>query len=152
MTVDMAGNVVRLPTASDVDIRYIRAEDIEDMWPTLYLLVRSACDETLTTRDLYELLTGGQAVAWLVLEEGAPSAAAIVRVQEKDGNRWLDVMVIGGKGWARWARPLNAAFVRYAHQMNCAAITAHVRRGMEKWLKALDWRVRQVLMEYRIDG
>lgn len=135
------------------EIRYIHGPDVAAAWRDVHGMVATACDETLTARDVYERVEAGDGVLWVVVDgDGEPVAVASTCVHEKGGHRWLDVMTIGGSDWAGWATELNAAFESYARNHECDAITAHVRRGLERWLARLGWRVRQVHMEYRIDG
>lgn len=144
---------IRLPDPSDtIDLRYVQGDDIDAIWSHVFAMIEPACDETLTPSDLYDMLVENKAIAWLLFEDDKPLACAVTSVRERHGNKWLDVMTIGGRDWAKWAPMLNVELERYARQVGCDAVTAHVKRGLEKWLHRLGWRVRQVHMEYRIDG
>lgn len=145
--------VIRMPDVADtIDLRYIQGEAVDAIWSEMFSMVEPACDETLTPRDLYQMLAENKALGWVMSEDDEILACAVTRVRERHGNRWLDVMAIGGRDWDKWAGLLNTELERYGRQTECHAVSAHVRRGLEKWLGRLGWRVRQVHMEYRIDG
>lgn len=149
----MTNAAIKMPEPDDqLEIVYLLREDIDSVWSCLFGLIEPACDETITPRDVYEMLHEGKALAWLIFEDGEPLAAAVTRQHERHGNLWLDVLTIGGADWHKWAPMLHAAFVEHARNIGCDTIMAHVRRGLEKWLARLGWRVKQVHMEYRIDG
>lgn len=131
---------------------YVQGQDVDLVWPELFPMLEPACDETITPRDLYEMIAGGTALAWIMSDDDGIMAACVTRVLEKGGNVWLDVVALGGRDWDRWGATLHVELERYARESGCAAMTAHVRRGLTKWLRPLGWRERQVHMECPIDG
>lgn len=155
----MSGDVIRLPVQEPpstpiepIEITYHIGGGLENVWQDFYPFIAQACDETLRSRDIFELVSEGKALLWIVRDPSGVIAIASTRRIEKHGNTWLDVMTIGGKDWKRWAPTLNEQFIHYAKGNECDAITAHVRRGLKRWLEALGWRERQIHMEYRLDG
>lgn len=144
----------RMPVLADVDLRltYAIGEDIDEVWSALFGMLEPACDETITPRDAYTSIRERKALAWIISDAEEIIAAAVTREDERDDHRWLNVVLLGGRDWHLWAPMLHAEFTRHARARGCEAVTAHVRRGLSKWLARLGWRERQIHMEYRCDG
>lgn len=145
-------SAVKLPEEKPIEVRYVGSETIDQVWNDVFHMVEPACDETITPRDVYDMICENKALVWLLLEDGEPLAAAVTRQHARHGNTWLDVITVGGRDWHKWAPVLQFELERHAEAIGVDAITAHVRRGLTKWLARLGWRERQVHMEYRIDG
>lgn len=139
-------------THDKLDLACVHGPLIDRFWAELFPLVVDACDETLTTRDVYAAIHDDNAIAWLILDaDESIKAAAVTQVLENDAHRWMVVLTLGGQDFAKWSQALQAEFEQYAAETGCQFIRAQCRRGMAKWLKRLGWRERIVTMEWR-DG
>lgn len=133
-------------------VRYVERDAVPDIWPRVFQHVASACDETLTPRDIYDRLMGNQARMFVV--EGADDylATCVTWVKEARGNRWLEVVTIGaddGRGFDDWCEDLQHVLEVSMEFNGCNFMRCYARPGLARKLRPLGWRQRQVTTEWR---
>lgn len=144
-------NVVRLPVEPDaLEYSYVTGPDVVRVWALVGPHVVMALDDTLTEKEVYESIMERSAEMWIVhgRESGVPVATLVARPNQRGERRVLEVLTVGGSGFGEWSEVLQSILQRRMRELECEAMRAWCRRGMAKWLRALGWKERQVVMEW----
>ena len=108
------------------------------------LIARGLQDNpSYTVEDVMEGLRVGQ---FQCFDEGG---IAITKFSGFRDKRLL-VFLLVGENFNEWKEKMNARLKRFAKDNGCSCIEAYCRRGLEMPLKALGWRVEQVVMRIKI--
>lgn len=71
-----------------------------------------------------------RAMVWAIIEDNEVLAAFLTSVVEKDGDVFLDVYGLGGRGMMKWGRELSERMADYAEKCGCTKVVFKGRRAL----------------------
>lgn len=102
-----------------------------DFWPEIEAFLRPAADRG----NLSELI-GEHELCWVVLDGSTLMAAATARWLPE--ARQVEVVLVGGRDFRRWLKPLDEMIGRWGRDEGAIALRAYGRAG---WARCLGWKV-----------
>lgn len=131
-------------------ISVVKPENISLIWPTIFPYLKSAIDEDFWTSEdmLKNLLVTDKALLFVATVGEDIKGAAVVQVEEVR-ERVVNILTLGGSGFAQWGTAMNDALTYYAQVMKCGRIVALGRKG---WLALWpDFVPGKILFSKRVD-
>ena len=134
-------------------VYHVHGKAVEQVWPKLYEMVAPACDETITPAVIAARIYHGKAIAWCVVNDLEIRAVMVTEVRiGPAGDRWIEVVTLGGKGLDEWDELLAEALERHRLSEDVEFCRTYARPGMAKILGKRGWRERKRCMEWRGNG
>lgn len=113
----------------------VRAEEIDAVWSEAAPLIRLAqkrIERNAGMADIYEDLTAGRTMLWLVRIEDKLRAVIITEIAQHPRRRVWRVLMIGGSRMSEWLDTGIDAMKKAARIAGCSAIEADGRLGWAK--------------------
>lgn len=113
----------------------LRADQVSAVWSEAAPLVQLAqrrIERNVGMADIYEDLTSGRNMLWLVRVEDKLKAVIVTEIAKHPRRRVWRVLMIGGSGMSEWLDDGIEAMKRAAKLAGCSAIEADGRLGWAK--------------------
>ena len=131
-------NVVKFSSKSNVFVRPIIEDEIEEFLPKIISIIKPAIDKSqrnVSIDDVIEDIMTTRSLMWAVYIGDTLSAAFTTSIAEHPQRRTLFIEFMGGVAMAAWMRAALSVLKELAKKSKLDGIEAHGRIGFSKMAK-----------------
>tara|TARA_Y100000114_G_scaffold157127_1_gene187233 strand:- start:5117 stop:5566 length:450 start_codon:yes stop_codon:yes gene_type:complete len=131
-------NVVKFSSKSNVFVRPIIEDEIEEFLPKIISIIKPAIDKSqrnVSIDDVIEDIMTTRSLMWAVYIGDTLSAAFTTSIAEHPQRRTLFIEFMGGVAMAAWMRAALRVLKELAKKSKLDGIEAHGRIGFSKMAK-----------------
>ena len=131
-------NVVKFSSKSNVFVRPIIEDEIEEFLPKIISIIKPAIDKSqrnVSIDDVIEDIMTTRSLMWAVYIGDTLSAAFTTSIAEHPQRRTLFIEFMGGVAMAAWMRAALRVLKELAKKSKLDGIEAHGRIGCSKMAK-----------------
>lgn len=127
-----------------------------ETWPAIFAILKPAIERSndATVAELIDDLLSSNAQLWVKREPkgGDPVAAAVSELERSPRGLLVHGRLLAGQGMAHWVDELIACISEHAKYIGAVGIKISGRKGWVRVLSARGWRVRDYVMETKLEG
>ena len=139
-----------------IEFKSVDSNLVPYVWYQFRDFVESATDYSNGELDAASVLTrlvDKRMQLMAIVEDGTVVGAIVTEVAvPPTGGKALRVVCLGGSGWDRWGEKVVDILKKWAGDIGANKVQLTGRKGWERKLRKLNWKVTSINMEVETDG